>query len=96
MARARVTLHEAQIAVVRAHEAVVATKSGCDRAQRLIEEARALRARDGGPDRRRPRPGAVERRKPVASSLRPQPAITVHVEHARPGGSCEAAVKERA
>lgn len=48
IARARVTLQEAQVAVRRAREAVAATQSGCDRAQRLIQEARALRARDGG------------------------------------------------
>lgn len=68
MARARVTIHDAQIAVMRAHEAVVATQSGCDRAQRLIEEARALRARDGAADRRSaPRPGSPDRRQaPVA------------------------------
>ena len=48
MARARVTLHEAQVAVRRANEAVIATRDGCERAARLIEEARALRARDGG------------------------------------------------
>jgi predicted flavoprotein YhiN len=67
MARARVTLHEAEVAVRRAHEAVIATQTGCDRARRLIEEARALRARDGGPDRRAtPRPGAVERRAATA------------------------------
>ena len=48
MARARVTLHEAQVAVRRAGEAVVASREGCDRAQRLIHEARALRARDVG------------------------------------------------
>ena len=46
MARARVTLHEAQVAVRRAHEAVVATRTGCERAERLIREARQLRARD--------------------------------------------------
>ena len=63
MARARVTLHDAQIAVVRAREAVVATQTGCDRAQRLIHEARELRARDGSPDRRAvPRPGSPDRR----------------------------------
>jgi hypothetical protein len=63
MARARVTLHDAQVAVVRAREAVVATQEGCGRAQRLIEEARALRARDGSPDRRAaPRPGSPDRR----------------------------------
>ena len=48
MARARVTLHEAQVAVRRANEAVVATRDGCERAERLIREARELRARDGG------------------------------------------------
>lgn len=47
MARARVTLQEAQAAVQRAREAVAASQLGCDRAQRLIDEARALRARDG-------------------------------------------------
>jgi hypothetical protein len=63
MARARVTLHDAQVAVRRAHEAVIATQSGCDRALRLIEEARLLRARDCGPDRRAdPRPASPERR----------------------------------
>ena len=63
MARARVTLHDAQVAVRRANEAVIATQTGCDRAQRLIEEARALRARDGGPDRRSAeRSGTVDRR----------------------------------
>ena len=63
MARARVTLHDAQVAVRRAHEAVIATQSGCDRAQKLITEARALRARDGAPDRRAAtRPGSVDRR----------------------------------
>lgn len=63
MARARVTLHDAQVAVRRAHEAVIATQSGCVRAQRLIEEARTLRARDGGPDRRAAeRPEAADRR----------------------------------
>jgi hypothetical protein len=63
MARARVTLHDAQVAVRRAHEAVVATQSGCDRAQRLIEEARALRARDVAPDRRAvPRADGMDRR----------------------------------
>jgi hypothetical protein len=67
MARARVTLHDAQVAVVRAHEAVIATQAGCDRAQRLIDEARALRARDGVPDRRAtPRPGSVDRRQATA------------------------------
>ena len=63
MARARVTLHDAQVAVRRANEAVVATHAGCARAQRLIEEARALRARDVGPDRRAAiRPGSADRR----------------------------------
>ena len=63
MARARVTLHDAQVAVRRANEAVVATQAGCNRAQRLIEEARALRARDVGPDRRAAvRSGSTERR----------------------------------
>ena len=68
MARARVTVHEAQVAVRRANEAVVATRSGCDRAQELIKEARALRARDGGPDRRHAvRTESVDRRQtPVA------------------------------
>lgn len=47
MARARVTIHEAQVAVRRAHEAVAATRDGCERAERLIREARELRARDG-------------------------------------------------
>ena len=70
MARARVNLHDAQVAVVRAREAVIATHAGCDRAQRLIEEARALRARDGAPDRRAvPRPGAVDRRQPTVALL---------------------------
>ena len=55
MARARVTLAEAQVAVRRAREAVEASKTGCDRAQRLIEEARELRARD--------RPGSADRRR---------------------------------
>jgi hypothetical protein len=68
MARARVTVHEAQVAVRRANEAVVATRSGCDRAQELIKEARALRARDGSPDRRQAaRAESVDRRQaPVA------------------------------
>jgi hypothetical protein len=48
MARARVTLQEAQVAVRRAGEAVVATREGLDRADRLIREARELRARDVG------------------------------------------------
>ena len=48
MARARVTLHEAQVAVRRANEAVIATRDGCERAERLIREARELRARDVG------------------------------------------------
>lgn len=70
MACARVTLHDAQIAVRRAHEAVVATQAGCDRAQRLIEEARALRARDGAPDRRAgSRPDSAERRQPPMALL---------------------------
>jgi hypothetical protein len=65
MARARVTLADAQLAVRRANEAVVATHAGCERAQRLIEEARALRARDVGPDRRAAeRPDSPERRQP--------------------------------
>jgi hypothetical protein len=57
MARARVTLQEAQVAVRRAGEAVVASREGLHRADRLIREARALRARDVG----RPvaRPAAV-------------------------------------
>lgn len=65
MARARVTLAEAQLAVRRAREAVEASKTGCDRAQRLIEEARELRARDvNEPDRRSvPRPGVADRRR---------------------------------
>lgn len=65
MARARVTLAEAQVAVRRAREAVEASKTGCDRAQRLIEEARELRARDvNGPERRSlPRPGSADRRR---------------------------------
>jgi len=65
MARARVTLHDAQVAVRRAQEAVTATQAGCDRAQRLIAEARALRARDAEPDRRaEARPGSTDRRQP--------------------------------
>ena len=48
MARARVTLHEAQVAVRRAREAIVLSRGGCDRAERLIREARELRARDVG------------------------------------------------
>jgi hypothetical protein len=48
MARARVTLHEAQVAVRRAREAIVVSRGGCERAERLIREARAMRARDGG------------------------------------------------
>ena len=72
MARARVTLDDAQVAVRRAHEAVIATQTGCDRAQRLIEEARALRARDGGPDRRSSeRPGATDRRQSPMALLPP-------------------------
>ena len=64
MARARVTLQDARVAVLRAHEAIAATQSGCARAQRLIEEARALRARDGAPDRRDTvRTGSQERRR---------------------------------
>ena len=65
MARARVTIDEAQVSVRRAREAVEATKSGCDRAQRLIDEARQLRARDlNGPDRRGvARPGSPDRRR---------------------------------
>ena len=63
MARARVTVHEAQVAVAGRDEAVVATRSGCDRAQELIKEARALRARDGSPDRRHAvRTDSVDRR----------------------------------
>ena len=64
MARARVTVAEAQVAVRRAREAVEVSRTGCDRAQRLIDEARQLRARDlNGPDRRAvPRPGSVDRR----------------------------------
>lgn len=64
MARARVTIAEAQVAVRRAREAVEVSRTGCDRAARLIEEARQLRARDvNGPDRRAvPRPGSVDRR----------------------------------
>ena len=64
MARARVTLDEAQVAVRRAREAVAVSRTGCVRAQRLIEEARQLRARDGsGPDRRSVvRPGSTDRR----------------------------------
>jgi hypothetical protein len=66
MARARVTLDEARVAVRRAGEAVEASKSGCDRAQRLIQEARQMRARDvAWPDRRAAeRPGSVDRRQP--------------------------------
>jgi hypothetical protein len=64
MARARVTLDEAKVAVRRAREACEVSRTGCDRAQKLIEEARQLRARDGiGPDRRAvARPGTVDRR----------------------------------
>jgi len=40
---------------------VIATRDGCERAARLIEEARALRARDGGraPFGASPRPPAM-------------------------------------
>lgn len=73
MARARVLLHEAQVAVVRAHEAVIATQVGCARAQRLIDEARALRARDGAPDRRATeRPDSVDRRVATLKLLPPK------------------------
>jgi hypothetical protein len=59
MARARVILHEAEVAVRRAGEAVVATREGLDRADRLIREARALRARDVG--------------RPLATTVGPSP-----------------------
>src|SRR5688572_21578761 len=82
MARARVTLHDAQVAVRRAHEAVLATHAGCDRAQRLIEEARALRARDGGPDRRAvPRPDSPERRQAPAAEQRAARTTTLGAGH---------------
>jgi fatty acid/phospholipid biosynthesis enzyme len=46
LARARVAILEAQVAVKRATEAVAASRAGRARAQALISEARALRARD--------------------------------------------------
>ena len=46
LARARVAVLEAKLAVRRAEEAVTHTRAGHSRAQQLIAEARALRARD--------------------------------------------------
>ena len=46
LARARVAVLDAQIAVQRAIEATAASRAGLGRAQALIAEARALRARD--------------------------------------------------
>ena len=72
MARARVTLHEAQVAVRRANEAVIATRDGCERAARLIQEARALRARDGG----RPAGSTAARPAPPEATRPPRFAVT--------------------
>jgi hypothetical protein len=46
LARARVAVSDAQVAVQRAIDATAASRAGVARAQALIAEARALRARD--------------------------------------------------
>src|SRR5215470_18876609 len=46
LARARVAVHDAQVAVQRAMEAMAVSRAGLGRAQAMIAEARALRARD--------------------------------------------------
>jgi hypothetical protein len=46
MARARVAVMEARVAIQRATDAVAACRAGRGRAEKLVAEARALRARD--------------------------------------------------